>query len=111
MEENAIVTHSEWAQELRQALAGLTRGASPRVGFADREDLVGELGREFNALSAELQHTQGDSLSRERAHRLRNRLAGLLAALHVLKESAGQPAVCEEAIALARELDARLRGR
>lgn len=83
------------------------------VSFADREDTVGEVGREFNTLAAELGRTAPQGLSREQAHALRNRLAGILAALHVLEAGGGldaeQRARLGDVVQEARTLDATLR--
>ncbi len=102
-----------WAAELRQGFNRLQSGRHPRVGFADRTDTVGEIGREFNALAAGLEQAGANGLTREQAHDLRNRLAGILAALHVLKESGAltndQQAALSQALAEARQLDTRLR--
>jgi adenylosuccinate lyase len=102
-----------WLEELEEAVGRLRAREHARVGFEGAAGTVGALGREFNALAEELEPA-GD-LNREQAHRLRNRLAGILAALHVLGESDELPA--DGAARLARirtaaaELEARLRAR
>lgn len=102
-----------WMSELRQGFNRLQSGRHPRVDFADRSDTVGEIGREFNALAAGLEQGGANGLTREQAHSLRNRLAGILAALHVLKESgaltANEQATLSQTLAEARQLDPRLR--
>ena len=102
-----------WMSELRQGFNRLQSGRNPRVDFSDRTDTVGEIGREFNALAAGLEHLGANGLTREQAHSLRNRLAGILAALHVLMETTAlnddQQAALSQALAEARQLDTRLR--
>ncbi len=102
-----------WMAELRQGFNRLQSGRYPRVHFANRTDTVGEIGREFNALATGLEQLGANGLTREQAHSLRNRLAGILAALHVLKESgaltANEQATLSQALAEARQLDTRLR--
>lgn len=102
-----------WIVELCQAFSQLQAGGTARVSFATREDTVGELGREFNALAAALRETGSNGLSRERAHRLRNQLAGILAALHVLGEAgeltAEEQAGLRQLRREAQKLDACLR--
>ncbi len=103
-----------WAVELREAFAQLQSGGAVQVGFAGREGLEGELGCELNAFSEELLRSPGDNLSREQRHGLRNRLAGILAAVHVLRETTGLTAedreVLQQTLEQAKALDARLRG-
>jgi hypothetical protein len=102
-----------WVEELRQAFGRLQAGVPAHVSFGVRSDVVGELGREFNALASELAETSGNRFTREQAHQLRNRLAGILAVLHV--QSEGGALAAEEQVALqellseAKSLDARLR--
>ncbi len=102
-----------WAAELRQAFDRLEARQPSRVGFSDRAGPVGEVGREFNALAADLEHRPSEGLSRDQAHRLRNRLAGILAALQVLEASgelsAEENRAVSRVLATARQLDARLR--
>lgn len=104
-----------WITELREGFGALHAGGQPRVAFASREDTVGELGREFNALAAGLEQAGPNGLSREQTHTLRNRLAGILAALHVLRDSgelaAEEQAALSQVLGTARQLDARLRSR
>lgn len=104
-----------WAAELREAFSRLQAGGHPRVGFAGREDTVGEIGREFNHLTAGLEQLAPNGLTRDKAHSLRNRLAGILAALHVLKETGGlsakEQAALSQVLEEARQLDSRLRAR
>lgn len=105
----------DWASELREGLQQLLRpGGTIAVSFAARADVVGELGREFNALAAEWTAAAPNGLSRAQAHALRNRLAGLLAALHVLATTGGLSAPeqgeLEEAVEAGRRLDTLLRG-
>lgn len=107
-----------WAAELCRAFRELHAGGRPRVGFAGRDDTVGDVGRAFNALAAELEQVGANGLTRAHAHRLRNRLAGILAALHLLAESgaltADQQAGLQEIIQEARTLETaalRPRGR
>ena len=102
-----------WTTELRQAFAALRAGASARVSFADRDDRIGDLGREFNRLAESLAGKGPDGFTREQAHALRNCLAGILAALHVLRLTSGVSAEEEETLvriaAEAKELDTHLR--
>lgn len=102
-----------WVEELRQAFGRLQAGGPAQVSFAARSDVVGELGREFNALATELAETEGDTYTREQAHRLRNRLAGILAVVQVQSEvgalAAEEQRLLEELLAEAQSLDARLR--
>jgi signal transduction histidine kinase len=102
-----------WAEELRQAFERLGRGEAARVEFGARADRAGEIGREFNALADGLTARGTNSLTREEVHRLRNRLAGLLAALHVLAETSGadeaERVALKQAAQAAQALDARLR--
>jgi len=104
-----------WTLELRQALAALRAARSARVEFAGQSGKVGEVGEQFNHLAAALAGGGADGWSREQAHALRNRLAGLLAMLHVLRLTV--PLTTEEVDTLgtivleAKELDAQLRAR
>jgi signal transduction histidine kinase len=102
-----------WTTELRQAFAALRAGRPARVRFDARDDRVGELGREFNRLADALAQKAPDGFSREQAHALRNRLAGLLAVLHVLRVTGDTNPEEEEAlagiVAEAKELDTQLR--
>jgi signal transduction histidine kinase len=103
----------DWVSELRQGFRALPAGAVLSVSFADRSDTIGEVGREFNALAAELGRMPPNEMSRERAHALRNRLAGILAALHVLNATGAldpaQQAALQETVEEAKRLDAALR--
>ncbi len=103
----------DWVSELRQGLRALPAGAVSPVSFAERGDTIGEVGREFNALAAELGRMPAGEVGRERAHSLRNRLAGILAALHVLAATgeltAAQQAALPETVEEAKRLDATLR--
>ena len=102
----------DWVSELRQGFRALPAGAVPSVSFAARGDTIGEVGREFNALAAELSRSAGE-ITREQAHSLRNRLAGILAALHVLGATGeltpAQQTALQETVEEARRLDATLR--
>lgn len=109
---------TDWVSELcrgfRQLpVPGAQTGEATSVSFANREDTVGELGREFNALAAELNATVPNGPSRERVHTLRNRLAGILAALQVLGMgtdlSPEQQTQLQDVVEEARRLDATLR--
>lgn len=103
-----------WAVELREAFTQLQSGGTVQVGFVDAPGLEGELGRELNAFSEELLRAPSEHLSREQRHGLRNRLAGILAAVHVLRETADltdeDREVLRQALEQAKALDARLRG-
>ncbi len=105
----------DWAGELREAFGRLCAGQEARVEFAARTDRVGTLGQEFNALAGELEGLSVNTLTRERAHSLRNRLAGILAALHVLRMSneltPEEQTALEHVVASAQQLDERLRKR
>jgi hypothetical protein len=102
----------DWIAELRQAFKELEAGGRAQVSFSSRPGTVGEVGREFNALAMGLAEA-ASSDTRERMHRLRNQLAGILAALHVLRETAELSK--EERVALVqvleegKRLEARLR--
>ena len=104
----------DWVSELRQKFRQLPTqaGAVTPVSFGDRDDTVGELGREFNTLAAELSRITPRELTREQAHGLRNRLAGILAALHVLEAegtlSPDQRRQLREVVEEARRMDAAL---
>lgn len=106
----------DWVTELREKFEQVRGGGGAvSVSFAARPDLIGELGREFNALAGELAPIPPPALTREQAHSLRNHLAGLLAALHVLKEggtlSADEQQRLAEVVEEARALDTSLRAR
>jgi hypothetical protein len=105
----------DWAGELREAFDRLCAGQEARVEFSARTDRVGTLGQEFNALAVELEGLTVDDLTRERAHGLRNRLAGILAALHVLRMSneltREEQTALEQVVESARQLDERFRKR
>ncbi len=117
--ESGIPVAVSWTTELRQAFAALRAGAPARVSFAGRDDRVGEVGREFNRLADALAQSRSlgspDGFSREQAHALRNRLAGVLAALHVLRVTSELAPEEEETLAHvvedAKQLDAQLRAR
>ncbi|HXE74750.1 MAG TPA: hypothetical protein VNN18_03800 [Candidatus Xenobia bacterium] len=104
-----------WTLELRQAFAALRAGRPARVEFTGQPGKVGEIGEEFNQLAAALVERGANGWSREQSHALRNRLAGLLAMLHLLRLTA--PLTPEELDTLgtivleAKELDAQLRAR
>ncbi|MBI4462555.1 MAG: hypothetical protein HY653_06595 [Acidobacteria bacterium] len=101
-----------WVEELRKAFERLQTGQRPQVGFASRTDRVGEVGQEFNALARDLAASP-NGLTRTQAHSLRNRLAGILASLHLLRESEElseeEHSLLGEILAHAQRLEARLR--
>ena len=103
----------DWVSELRQGFRALPAGGVLSVSFADRSDTIGEVGSEFNALAAELGRMPPGDLSRERAHALRNRLAGILAALHLVGATGAldpaQQAALQETVEEGKRLDATLR--
>jgi len=105
----------DWAGELREAFGRLQAGEHACVAFASRVDRIGELGQEFNALAEELRSPGLDALTRERVHSLRSRLAGILAALHVLRMSdeltSEEQSTLAQVIETARQVDERLRKR
>lgn len=106
----------EWLAELREGFRRIRQAqAAARVSFAARANGIGEIGREFNALAEALEQQGSNRLAREQVHRLRNRLAGILAALHVLGEgSAGGPGQAdqlEHIVEEARKLDQELLAR
>ena len=88
---NSILAFNvEWFEELCEKLAAIgQRNWQVRVEFAARDDLVGELGRAFNALAEGLewlnQSPEGDR--RSQRHAVKNALAGLAASAYVLAES------------------------
>lgn len=109
-----------WATELTEALGRLASGPAgggagqrPQVSFTTGDSTVAEVGREFNLLAAELTSAPPGALTRELRHRLRNRLAGILAAVTVLRETGGctpdEQAALEPLRAAAQRLDARLK--
>ena len=102
----------DWIAELRQAFNQLEAGASAHVSFSARPGTVGELGREFNALADGLEKPPAAD-ARERFHRLRNQLAGILAALHVLRETAElsseERATLAQVLEEGKRLESRLR--
>lgn len=102
-----------WVAELRQAFSHLLAGGPAHVSFAVREDSVGELGREFNSLANGLEQPSSSDGARERLHRQRNQLAGILAALHVLRETGDltpeEQATLNELLQEAKTLEARWR--
>lgn len=104
-----------WTSELRQAFAALRAGVPTRVAFAARNDRVGDLGREFNRLADALAQKGPGAFTREQAHALRNRLAGLLAVVHVLRVtgelSSEEVEALAHAVEEAKQLDAQLRAR
>lgn len=106
----------DWLAELRDKFQRVRAGQAPSpVSFAGRSDTVGELGREFNHLTAELEHAGLGRLTREQVHALRNHLAGILAALQVLgadgELTGEEQARLQEVIEQARGLDLTLRAR
>lgn len=106
----------DWVAELCQKFEQVRGGcADVAVSFAERADMIGELGRSFNALAEALPAAPASRLTREQAHGLCNHLAGIMAALHVLAEdaglNAGQQAQLREVVGQARELEAALRRR
>lgn len=104
----------DWVSELRHGFRQLPTGQAAGVSFADREDAIGDVGREFNALAAALGEAGPGGLGREQVHALRNRLAGILAALHVLRAgeelSSEQEEELRDVVEAARKLDAAWRG-
>ena len=100
---------------MRQAFAALRARAPARVAFADRDDRVGDLGREFNRLADALAQKGPDGFTREQTHALRNRLAGLLAVVHVLRVtgelSSEEAEALAHAVEEAKQVDAQLRAR
>lgn len=104
-----------WATELRTAFRRLQTGNPQRVGFADQPGLAGALGREWNLFVEAVPQWPVADLTRQQRHDLRNRLAGILAAVHVLHQSVPLRTEDEEAlrqaIEEARTVDARLQGR
>jgi len=100
----------DWIAELHQAFNDLEAGASAHVSFSARPGAVGELGREFNALADGLEKPPAAD-TRERFHRLRNQLAGILAALHVLRETAELSSEERASLALVLEEGKRLESR
>lgn len=102
-----------WMGELCVAFGELLAGHRPQVSFSEREDTVGEVGREFNALAALVDRMGTGDASRDVVHGARNHLAGILAAVHVFGET--NELSGEERNALtglleeARKLDAQLR--
>jgi len=102
-----------WIVELRQAFNELEAGGRPRVRFSASPGTVGELGRGFNALADALENPAAAPDARERFHRLRNQLAGILAALHVLGEttelSPEERATLAQVLEEGKKLEARLR--
>lgn len=103
----------DWVSELREGFERLRQGGAQPVRFAAEAGPRGELGREFNALAAELNGVDSSELTRERLHALRNRLAGILAAVHVLGQELGaeQQVQLKKVIEEARRVDAALRAR
>lgn len=101
-----------WAMELREAFARLAAGETATVSFAGRPGMTGEVGREFNALAGALRQTGAQPLTRDQAHALRNRLAGILAAVHMLGDTAvltdEEQGAVKQALQEAQKLDARL---
>jgi len=90
-----LVFSVEWYEELCEKLAAIGQGNwQVRVEFAVRDDLVGELGRTFNALAEGLERfSQNPAAERSSArHALKNALAGLAASAYVLAERATTPA-------------------
>ena len=82
--------------------------------FSDLPGIAGELGRDFNALADGLEKPAAAAPdARERFHRLRNQLAGILAAVHVLRETtelnAEQRAALAQVLEEGKKLETRLR--
>lgn len=104
-----------WATELQNAFQRLETGQPVRVEFAGRPGLEGELGRELNNFAEQWRKLPPGDLSRELRHSLRNRIAGILAAVHVLRETSQLPEQDQEALRqsleVAQKLDARLDGK
>ena len=111
--ESEIPVAVSWTTELRRAFAALRAGEPARVAFDARDDRVGEVGREFNRLADALAQKGADGFSREQAHALRNRLAGILAVLHLLRVttdvSPEEGETLARIVAEAKELDTQLR--
>lgn len=103
----------DWIADLRQAFGELESGGRPHVNFSDLPGIVGELGRDFNRLADGLDKPGAAPDTRERFHRLRNQLAGILAAVHVLRETmelnAEQRAALAHVLEEGKKLEARLR--
>ena len=78
-----------WVEELREAFERLAAGEVARVEFVSGDGLEEELGRDFNDFAVEIRELPAGPLTREERHRLRNRLAGILAAVHVLGSGEG----------------------
>ncbi len=100
-----------WAEELRRAFERLDAGEAAQVDFAGRDEFEGELGGDFNEFAAEIGGLPPGPLPREERHRLRNRLAGILAAVHVLGNGEGAELNAEDLAALvdaAKRIDVRL---
>jgi hypothetical protein len=108
-----VLVAVNWTAELKDAFAALRAGRPARVTFDARDDRLGDLGREFNRLADAVAQKGPDGFTREQAHALRNRLAGILAVLHVLRLTGASSPEDEEALARivadAKELDTRLR--
>lgn len=103
----------DWIAELRQAFDQLESGGRPQVTFSQMPGLAGELARDFNALAEGLETPAPAPEARERFHRLRNQLAGILAAVHVLRETMElnpeQRAALAHVLEEGKKLEARLR--
>ena len=100
-----------WAEELQRAFMRLDKGEAVRVAFAERDGFEGELGQDFNEFAEEIRGLPAGPLTREERHRLRNRLAGVLAAVHVLgSEESAEPGGNELAklAEAAKRIDIRL---
>ena len=100
-----------WVEELQRAFVRLDGGDSVQVGFAEHDGFEGELGQDFNEFAEEIGGLSPGPLSREERHRLRNRLAGILAAVHVLGSGEGAAPNGNELAKLAeaaKRIDARL---
>lgn len=104
-----------WPRELQQALEKLQAGSLAEVGFAGHTGLEGELGSEWNRFAGEMVRLPGGKLSREQRHDLLNQLAGILAAVHVLRETATLTEEDREALQRtiedAKKIEAQLRSR
>lgn len=98
---------------MRVAFGELRAGQRPQVSFSGRQDTVGEVGREFNALAALVDRMGAGEASREVVHGARNHLAGILAAVHVFVETNDLSGEERNALAglleEARKLDLQLR--
>jgi len=105
-----------WAGELRQAFVRLQAGERPRLRLGEGDTTREEIGAEFNALVEDMENMKAKGAARGDVHRARNRLAGILAALHLMDEG-GERLGEEESTSIndvieeARKLDGQLRQR